>query len=390
MVKTQDDSGRTLRLSGVRGYGAAMLLSLAALFVTVALWPYTVPSVSPPFFVAVVLSAWFGGTGAGLLATGLAVAGTAYFLISPTYSLALNPVEVLSLGVFGSLALLVSSLTAARRRAEDEREAMFAREQAARAQAESANRAKDEFLAAVSHDLRTPLNAILGWSQLLKSAPPDEETLRSGLAAIERSARLQTQLIEDLLDISRIEKGKLRLDLQPVDLADVVATAVEAMRPTADANGVSLDARLERDTAGLIGDADRLSQVVGNLLSNAVKFTPAGGRVSVELAAGDSECRLAVVDTGIGIAPSFLPHVFDRFRQADGTALSRKGGLGLGLAIVRHLVELHGGSVRAESRGEGTGATFVVTLPLRADAAPENTRAAAAVEGALEGARPAL
>ncbi len=255
----------------------------------------------------------------------------------------------------------------------------------ARELAEAANRSKDEFLATLSHELRTPLNAILGWAQLLRAdvtaGVGDAADLEQGLATIERNARVQAQLIEDLLDVSRIVSGNLRLDLRPTDLRPVVAAAVDAVRPAADAKSVRLDVPLNGPPAPLVGDADRLQQIVWNLLTNAVKFTPHGGTVSVRIAAAAAGLELDVTDTGQGIAPDFLPYVFDRFRQADGTASRKHGGLGLGLAIVRHLVQLHGGTVAALSDGEGRGATFRVWLP-----ANDGTAANAVAEPARSGA----
>ncbi|MDT7604176.1 MAG: hypothetical protein QOF61_2173 [Acidobacteriota bacterium] len=249
-------------------------------------------------------------------------------------------------------------------------------------EAQEINRLKDEFLATLSHELRTPLTAILGWAGLLRSVPLDAETAASALTTIERNARAQKQLIDDLLDASRIITGKLRLDARPTRLAQVVEAAIETIRPTAAAKNVELRVELEDDTSLVAGDPDRLQQVVWNLLSNAVKFTPREGRVEVSLVRDGDDAVFAVADTGIGINPEFLPQVFDRFRQADASTTRAFGGLGLGLSIVRHLVELHNGMVAAESLGEGRGATFRVRLPLiplarREDAMAESaTRAA--------------
>jgi signal transduction histidine kinase len=253
------------------------------------------------------------------------------------------------------------------RQTEREREALLAREREARAEAQAANVAKDEFLAMLSHEMRTPLNAVLGWTRMLRSGQLNDERTRHALEVIERNARSQAGLIEDLLDISRIIAGKLRLNLRPVDLAAVVRATLDEMRHNAAVKDVQLDDRIEA-RGRVMGDGDRLRQVVMNLLSNAIKFTPAGGRIDVVLDRADSEIVLAVRDTGIGIDPAFLPHVFDRFRQADSTSTRAHSGMGLGLAIVRHLVELMGGSVQADSPGEGQGATFTVRLPLLPDA----------------------
>ena len=251
-----------------------------------------------------------------------------------------------------------------RKRAEQEREQLLLREQAARAEAEAANRAKDEFLATVSHELRTPLNAILGWARMLRTTRLNEATIARALETIERNAKAQAQLIEDLLDVSRIISGKLRLDVRSVDVVTLIEAAMDSVRPAADAKGIQLQAVLDPRAGPVSGDPDRLQQVVWNLLSNAIKFTLKEGRVQVRLERINSHIEITVSDTGKGINPDFLPFVFDRFRQADGTITRAYGGLGLGLAIVRHLVELHGGSVHAYSAGEGHGATFTVRLPV--------------------------
>jgi PAS domain S-box-containing protein len=230
--------------------------------------------------------------------------------------------------------------------------------------AQEANRLKDEFLATVSHELRTPLTAILGWSTMLRTARFDEASVLRALETIERNAKNQKQIIEDLLDVSRIITGKLRLEIQSVELDSLIENAVEAVRPAAEAKGVRLQKVLDTGLRPIAGDPARLQQVVWNLLSNAIKFTPKGGRVQIMLERVDSHVEITVSDTGQGISPEFLPYVFDRFRQADSTTTRKYGGLGLGLAIVRHLVELHGGTVRAESDGEGEGSTFIVGLPL--------------------------
>ena len=253
-----------------------------------------------------------------------------------------------------------------RRRSEEDVATALRRERQARLEAEAANRAKDEFLAIVSHELRTPLTPILTWGHLLRSGRLDEAATRRALDAIDRAARSQAQLIEDLLDVSRIASGQLRLEVRPVEVAPVVDAAVESVRPAADAKGIALDIALDRNAGMVSGDAVRLQQVIWNLLSNAIKFTPQGGRVQACLRRIDSQIEVRISDTGLGINPEFLPHVFERFRQADSSSTRTHRGLGLGLAIVRHLVELHGGMVRAESPGEGRGTTFVVELPLLA------------------------
>ncbi|MFP2900977.1 PAS domain S-box protein [Corallococcus sp. 4LFB] len=250
-----------------------------------------------------------------------------------------------------------------RKQAEMEREALLSRESAARKEAEEANQLKDEFLATVSHELRTPLTAILGWVQLLRTGHLPESRRERALETMERNARAQGQLIEDLLDVSRIVSGKLKLDVAPVDLSRVVQQALESVRPAADARGIQVRATVE-PSSSVMGDTHRLQQVVWNLLSNAVKFTPRGGDVRLVVARRNSSVELTVEDTGQGIPAAFLPHVFERFRQADSGTTRKTGGLGLGLSIVRHIVEMHGGTASAASEGEGRGATFTVRLPL--------------------------
>jgi PAS domain S-box-containing protein len=240
---------------------------------------------------------------------------------------------------------------------------LFDAVQRARESAEVANRLKDEFLATVSHELRTPLNAVLGWTSLLRGTSMDDARRAKALETIERNARLQQKIVEDLLDVSRIIAGQLRLDKEPMPFRPVVESAIDSIRPVAEAKSIALTLELGDDPAIIIGDQARLQQVVWNLLSNAVKFTPEGGAVRVSLDVTESRVELVVGDTGVGIAPAFLPHVFERFRQGDARVTRAHGGLGLGLAIVRHLTEMHGGSVAAVSAGEGKGATLIVRLP---------------------------
>jgi PAS domain S-box-containing protein len=244
-------------------------------------------------------------------------------------------------------------------------------------EANEANRQKDEFLAVLSHELRTPLNAIMGWADMLISTRMDEASTVRALASIQRNARVQAQLIEDLLDISRIVAGKLALNREHVDLGVVIGAAIEDLRPEIDAKRIDLRATVGPDANAVIGDAPRLQQVVSNLLSNAVKFTPPGGRIDVSLERlGDDRAQITVRDSGQGIAPEFLAHVFDRFRQGDSSATRRHGGLGLGLGIVKHLVEAHGGTVSASSEGLGKGSVFTASLPLRPSTSPTVYRSA--------------
>lgn len=245
---------------------------------------------------------------------------------------------------------------------------LFESERQARGEAEAATQAKDEFLAVLSHELRTPLQSMLGWTQMLRSRRLDDETAARGLAAIERATRSQAQLIGDLLDVSRIVAGKLALDSERVDLARIIDTALETVRASAEAKSIRLERYVDATQADVIGDKYRLQQIVTNLLSNAIKFTGQGGRVVVRLTCADGTAKLVIEDNGIGIRPDFMPFVFDRFRQADSTSRRAHGGLGLGLTIVQHLVNLHGGTVTAFSEGENKGSRFEVALPLASPA----------------------
>jgi PAS domain S-box-containing protein len=287
------------------------------------------------------------------------------------------------------------------RKLAEEARAEFIREQAARQQAEAANRMKDEFLATLSHELRTPLNSILGWAGLLRTRSFDPATIARALETIERNAKLQSQLIEDILDVSRIIRGKLLLNLHLINLVPVVEAAVDSVRPLVEAKSIQLETVFDTSTDSVSdgslngdglspnsggkesllikADSNRLQQVIWNLLSNAIKFTSEGGKVAVRVRRTDSHAQIQVIDTGIGISKDFLPFVFDRFRQEDSTTTRAYGGLGLGLAIVRHLVELHGGTVRADSEGEGQGAIFTVELQLQ-NSAPARTRSSGKTE----------
>ena len=302
--------------------------------------------------------------------------GTAAVLVGETITAPAHPLLREILPLFG--ALFRTEATAARseveskmaRNAAAQATSLAAKLDATRAElqhalsaAETASRARDEFLATVSHELRTPLTSIIGWIQLLR-LERDEASLTEGLDTIDRNARAQSRLIEDILDFSRINAGKLNLNVRSLDFSEVINAATDIVRPAADAKGVRIEQILDSEAGHISGDADRLQQVVWNLLSNAVKFTPRGGKVLVRLERINSHCELTVTDTGQGISPKFLPYVFDRFSQADSSSTRAHAGLGLGLSIVRHLVELHGGTVQAFSRGEGQGATFAVRLPL--------------------------
>jgi signal transduction histidine kinase len=313
-----------------------------------------------------IASAWYLGRGPGLLVALLFEATLDYYAGFPRVAPRFYVIMFNRIVLFGSVVLFAS----ARRNAEhklrqtgEQLQETLVRERAARAEAESANRLKDNFLATVSHELRTPLNAILGWAATLNRHAVDEDTTRQAVQVIERNANAQARLVDDILDFSLIQKGRLRIQPQPVELAAVIREAIETVRLSAAAKAITLESSLDID-ATVPGDPDRLRQITWNLLSNAVKFTPGGGRILVHLSAAGTGVELKVEDTGAGIDPAFLPHVFDQFRQGDQSMTRAHAGLGLGLAIVRHLVELHGGSISAHSAGLGRGAAFTIKLPV--------------------------
>ncbi|MGE5362387.1 MAG: ATP-binding protein, partial [Bacteroidales bacterium] len=331
-----------------------------------------------PYFIyvaSVVVATWFCGMDGGVVSTVAAAFAGNYFFVAPRYEFVPHGEDWIAMSLFAAVAFGLVWLVGRWRGAERDLQGFARRLQGQtdelrvlHEEAERVNRAKDEFLATLSHEMRTPLNAILGWARMLDDRRLDESRQQQAAQVILRNAKAQSRLINDLLDVSRIIGGKMQLELSTVDLAEVVAMAVELARPAADAKGIALHAALP-SRAPLVGDADRLQQVAWNLVSNAVKFTPKDGRVDVQVEADESRVTLRVVDSGIGIAPEFVPHLFERFRQADSSTTRQHGGLGLGLAVVRHLVELHGGTVNAESAGLGSGASFTVTLPVRAAAA---------------------
>jgi signal transduction histidine kinase/ActR/RegA family two-component response regulator len=279
----------------------------------------------------------------------------------------------------------LQSEIAERTLAQQQAAALLQSEQAARLQVESANRSKDEFLAVLSHELRTPLNAILGWAEILRGGDSNPAEVQEGVEIIERNARAQARLVEDVLEVSRIVCGKVRLNLAEIDLASVIEAAVTSARPAAAARGVNLLRTLEDAPMPISGDADRLQQVVSNLLSNAIKFTPAGGTVQVMSSLRGADAHVCVHDTGIGIRADFLPFVFDRFRQSDASSTRNHSGLGLGLSITRHLIVLHGGLILADSDGEGHGAVFTVALPLSVAPAGAGVPPAASAAARLTG-----
>jgi len=331
------------------------------------------------FFPAIMLAAWLGGLGPGLLGTALASLLARYFFLQPAHSFMIHDTaDAVSLPLFFLIGTVISLLVESLRRAEEAQrvQAELANDRAraltdaaavisaARSDADAANRLKDDFLATLSHELRTPLNAIAGYARLLRRGVFDDGRREHALRVIERNAATLTQMVEDVLDVSRIVAGKIRINVQTVDIARTIEDAVATVKPAADARGVRIHTVLDVGAGPVAGDPERLQQVVWNLLSNAVKFTPRDGRVQVRLARVESHVEIAVSDTGAGIPPEFLPHVFERFRQADSRYSREHGGLGLGLAIAREVVHLHGGTIHAASDGVQKGATFVVRLPV--------------------------
>jgi len=333
------------------------------------------------FTLSVVVTAWYGGLGPGILATVLGAFLGAYFFIEPHYTLRIySGPERIETVLFLVIGISISVLSQARLSLLEKRQRLLVSERDARRAAEDASRLKDEFLCAVSHELRTPLTAINGWALMLRAGRLDAAQSERAIETIVSNARMQNQIIGDLLDVSRIITGKMSLDFAPLYLGSVINAAVETVRPAAEAKRIHLNALLDPAAETVSGDAARLQQVVWNLLSNAVKFAPKGGYVEVRLERADTNVEIVVADNGQGIKPEFLPYVFERFRQEDAGTNRRQGGLGLGLAIVRHIVELHGGTVHAASAGLGKGATFTVTLPIASvcDVSPGESRDKAA------------
>ncbi len=311
------------------------------------------------YFPGLMFAGWYGGFGPGFLATVLSGLLGQFLFSEPRFVL-LSTSSTVRLVSFLATGTFISLLNEARHRS-----ARALRQ--AWQEAEAANRLKDEFLATLSHELRTPLNSIVGWTHILLS-PAGRDQLELGLRAIERSALAQVRLVDNLLDVSRMVSGGMSLEPRPTALAPVIEGAVEDVRPAAEAKQIRLRPSLDAGEGIVIADPERLRQAVWNLLANAVKFTDRGGEVDVRLRQEGSRAEIEVADTGVGIPPEFLPHVFERFRQLDSSTTRSQGGLGLGLAIARHLVELHGGTLQARSGGEGQGSTFVVSLPLASPA----------------------
>lgn len=362
---------------------ASLVLILGSSTVLQQVLPFRVDLTSL-IIIAMIASAWYLGLGPGLMLAVILEITLDYFARPP---LAFRTVVV----VFNRMVLFTAVVWFAsfRRRAErilrEQRtllEESLRREQLARQQAEASDRLKDEFLATVSHELRTPLSAILGWAAMLNMGELEEANTRNGLQVIERNARVQAAIIGDILDMSSIVTGKMSIDARPVELSVIVHAAVNTLQLAASAKGITVSVFVDENAGFAAGDPDRLQQIVWNLVANAIKFTPANGKVDVRLGRVNSHVELRVSDNGIGISHEFLPHVFERFRQADSSTTRTHGGLGLGLAIVRHLVELHGGTAAAESLGLGRGSVFTVLLPVNSDrqlisgvaAQPDNRR----------------
>jgi signal transduction histidine kinase len=345
-------------------YLIALFSVAAAAVIEWLLWPYLRPHTNILLFTAVVLSAMYGGMGPGLLATALSVLATFFLFFPPEHWARLEFRVVLEAIIFSIASILVTSLSESRRRYE-------AASQAAKEAAEAANAAKDRFLATATHELRTPLAAIQLWAQLLKKGGTPEE-LREAIGIIEEQARTELQLVEDILDASRITHDKLRVEMHPVELKTILTTAVHLIEPSAHEKDIRITSDLSAE-AGVLGDEMRLQQIFGNLLSNAIKFTPRGGQVRVMLAREGEMARVSIIDNGKGIEATFMPLLFERFWQADCLTSPRHAGLGLGLFIVKHLTEQHGGAISARSDGPGRGATFTVAFPLLAPVA-ERTR----------------
>lgn len=359
--------------STILSYGIAVVASSVALLAGLFIRPVMGETPFLLFIGAVMISTWYGGLGPGMLAIALSVLSSSYFLVPPIAALDMSDWnDTVHLGIFIIVALLISSLHSRIRcaRAEAEQlarsnQVLLLSERQARADAEASTRVRDDFLAMVSHELRNPLHSIVGWLAILRrSGVSDVGTAAHALGVIERNVNIQKLLIEDLLDLSQIASGKLRIDAAPVDMLQVVSAAVESIQPSAAEKKIRVTVDHDPSVRLVPGDAGRLHQVTWNLLSNAVKFTPVGGSVIVRLGSVDGKLQLSVSDTGMGIPADFLPRIFDRFSQSEEQNARRFGGLGLGLSISRHLVELHGGSIEVASNGPGGGSTFIIELPL--------------------------
>jgi signal transduction histidine kinase len=346
----------------VHGFAVPLAAALVALGAAMALQAVGASQVLFLFVPAAMISAWHGGRIGGLVATGMSALLQLAFVVKPDGATWWpSPGDALSVLIFVGVGISIGFVTADRRRAERERERALLGAEAARHDAEISSRLKDQFLATLSHELRTPLNAVLGWARMLVNHQVEDSKVPAALAMIERNAQAQKQLVDDLLDVSAIVSGRLRLDPRDIDLAEVVRAAIDSMKLSFEARQLRIDQELE--PVRIVGDPDRLRQVVWNLLSNAAKFTPEGGDIYIRVERDSTTARLSVRDTGRGIGAEFLPHVFEPFRQADSSITRASGGLGLGLSLVRHLVEAHGGTVTVSSEGPMQGTTFMVALP---------------------------
>lgn len=321
-----------------------------------------------PFFPAVIAVALYAGAGP---AVACALATLIVATLSWHSAGQLRSSDLAALAMFALSAALIIAIAARLRQAQKRRTALLSLERKAREEAERVGRMKDEFLATLSHELRNPLSAIVGWAQVLRTQQQLPQQVMRGLEIIERNARAQTRIIDDLLDMSRIVAGATRLEVRPVDLQKVVDAALAPLSPAANAKRIAIEKVAAEPVGSAPCDPDRLQQVIWNLLSNAVKFTPEGGRIEIRVERAQQHAQIQVSDSGIGIDPAFLPFVFDRFRQADSSITRSHAGLGLGLSICKHLVELHGGTIRASSEGIGKGSTFTVRLPLSLRAEPQ-------------------
>lgn len=359
--------------STILSYGIAVISPLVALMIELLIRPVMGETPFLLFVGAVMISSWYGGLGPGMLAIALSVLASTYFLVPPIATLDMSDWnDTVHLGIFIIVASLISSLHSRIRSARAEAEqlarsnqVLLLSERQARADAEASTRVRDDFLAMVSHELRNPLNSIAGWLAILRrSGVSDVGNAEHALGVIERNVNIQKLLIEDLLDLSQIAAGKLRIGAAPVDMLQVVSAAVESIQPSAREKEIRVTVDHDPSVGLVSGDAGRLHQVTWNLLSNAVKFTPVGGSVMVRLGSVDGRLQLSVSDTGMGIPADFLPRIFDRFSQSEEQNARRFGGLGLGLSISRHLVELHCGSIEVASNGPSGGSTFIIVLPL--------------------------
>jgi signal transduction histidine kinase len=368
----------------LKDYGFAICLFWFALLMTLLLEGWIAPHTTSLFLAAIALTAWQKGLYPSLSVTLLSGLAIDYFFNAPVNSFEFSLDNVISSFVFIMAALIISWAHEERKRAIDARNRWLAKELQARSEAERANRSKDMFLAMVSHELRAPLNVILPWIQMLQRENLDSATRNHALAVIERNAKIQKQLIEDLLDVSQITAGKFHIETRPIELIPVIENAISTVTPALEVKRIELCRNYNGHEKLVQGDAERLQQVLWNLLSNAIKFTPENGRIEVRLETTDSYVQIIITDTGEGISEEFLPYVFDHFFQGDNAVKARLKGLGLGLAIVRHLIEAHGGTVQVTSAGEGLGSTFTIELPLNSNKMPFNSEPAKLPEMNLE------